>query len=266
MGLMTAFIGRVPLRFTTRHNVNYYSGIKKILLPLDALSLRLSTTVVAISNAVKNFYENSIWYKGVNFQVIYNGIDLDRFFKIKRKERNNASLYFLTVASLTPKKGHLQFLEILKNLKELEYEWHLVGDGPEKPHIEDRARELGLEKNIIFHGVRKDVENFYQEADLFILPSLWEGFGLVLIEAMAAGVPVFASDVDGVKEIVKDGKNGVLFNYLKNDNAERLRAVVDNKGLIKSLSNQGMVESEKFSIEEMKNNYLIVYKINFKNF
>lgn len=264
LGLVTAFLAGVPLRCTTRHSINYFSGIKKLLIPLDVLSLRLSSSVIAISNAVKNFYQRFIWYKGVNFEVIYNGINLERFQNSRREEReNNKPLYFLTIASLTYKKGHVQFLEVLKELRDLDFEWHLIGEGTTRTKIEIKAKELKLENRIVFHGARNDIENFYQKADLFILPSLWEGFGLVLIEAMASGVPVFASAVDGVKEIVDDGRNGVLFDYssLASENAQKLLSIIKNKNFQENLIKTGKKEILKYRDTVMKDKYIFLYKV-----
>ncbi len=262
IGLPTVFFAGVPRRFTTRHNVHYFSGVKRILIPFDTLCLRLSTNVVAISKAVKNFYENSVWYKGLRFEVVHNGIDLERFQNLKREERkNNHPCYFLTIASLTEKKGHIRFLEVLKELKNIDFEWHLVGEGPNRKKIEDKAKEYGLENRVVFHGARRDVENFYQKADLFILPSLWEGLGLVLIEAMAAGVPVFASDVDGVREIVEDGENRVLFRYDKSNQAiiRALCQFIENKDKQKEFLNNSENRILKFSIRQMSKKYTRMY-------
>ena len=86
----------------------------------------------------------------------------------------------------------------------------LVGEGPERPHVEALVKALGLDAHVRFLGERGDLVEILQQSDLFLLPSQTESFGLAALEAMACGVPVVASDVGGVSEVVADGETGFL--------------------------------------------------------
>ncbi|MDQ7781102.1 MAG: glycosyltransferase family 4 protein [Planctomycetota bacterium] len=86
----------------------------------------------------------------------------------------------------------------------------VAGDGPERPRLQELARSLGIEAKTRFLGMRRDLSRVLACLDVFVLPSLYEGFGLVILEAMAAGAPVIATRVGGVPEIVEDGVTGLL--------------------------------------------------------
>jgi glycosyltransferase involved in cell wall biosynthesis len=87
---------------------------------------------------------------------------------------------------------------------------HIHGDGSDRSRIEQAVVHAGLQKSITLHGAVDRPQDALKESGLLVLPSLAEGFGLVLIEAMAAGVPVIATDVGGIRDVVRDGQTGLL--------------------------------------------------------
>lgn len=118
------------------------------------------------------------------------------------------------VAALTPEKGHALLIEAFAKLRRGpgggKFRLLLAGDGRLRPHLEQRAREAGVESAVVFAGFVPDVEAVYAAGDLFVFPSLLEGAGSSLLRAMAFGLPVVALERGGVGEIIQDGKNGVL--------------------------------------------------------
>ena len=117
----------------------------------------------------------------------------------------------ITVANFECFKGHRILLQALKRLSsDLSFECLLVGDGPERPAMEVMAANLGLSNRVRFLGYRDDVPSLLRQCDLFVLPSLWEPFGIAMVEAMVLGVPVVACCAGGVPEIITDGETGVL--------------------------------------------------------
>jgi glycosyltransferase involved in cell wall biosynthesis len=116
------------------------------------------------------------------------------------------------VGRLEEQKGHLYLLEALAQARpELpEATLLLVGDGRLRPDLERRARELGLAEQVRFLGTRRDLPLIYRALDLFVQPSRWEGLPLALLQAMGAGLPVLATRVSGVREVVNEGRNGRL--------------------------------------------------------
>lgn len=256
LGIPLAKAAGIKKIFSTKHNVNYFRGVKKILSPIDALILKQTSTVVTISDAVKKYYLSSGLYKNIDFKTIYNGINLEPYLKIKKTNKMQEPFYFLTVANLIPQKGHLQFLDIISQIDDIDWQWHLVGDGPEKENIMKKINDLGLNEKVILHGKQVNTLTFYQQADLFILPSLWEGFGLVLLEAIASKTPVFAADVDGVNEILKNAKSGQMFSWQD----EEINII---KLLPKAITSEFVFQSKmivnQFSISTMAEEYLNHY-------
>ncbi|PIZ74376.1 hypothetical protein COY07_00765 [Candidatus Peregrinibacteria bacterium CG_4_10_14_0_2_um_filter_43_11] len=144
--------------------------------------------------------------------LVHNGIELNRFLD----KMNGAQLpippgdtVITCIAEMHPRKGHRFLLDAFSELQKTIPDLHLmlVGTGP----LEDELKKkYGDQPNIHFLGWREDVPEILKASDLFVLPSLKEAFGLVVVEAMASGVPVIATRAGGVPELVEDGKSGLL--------------------------------------------------------
>jgi glycosyltransferase involved in cell wall biosynthesis len=117
-----------------------------------------------------------------------------------------------TVGRLAKQKGHIFLLKAFKRVNNNYPETRLliVGEGREKSNLERHAHALGISKKVIFAGVRRDLERIYPIIDIFVIPSLWEPFGNVALEAAASGKPVVATMVGGLPESVLDGETGIL--------------------------------------------------------
>jgi teichuronic acid biosynthesis glycosyltransferase TuaC len=147
--------------------------------------------------------------------VLRNGVDLDLFRPMPQKaarERLGLADYplMLSVGNLVPEKGHAVAIEALAELPEMRLA--IVGDGPDRPALESRAEQLGVSDRLSILPVRPQAELkwLYSAADVLVLPSIREGWPNVLLEAMACGTPVVASDVGGVPEIVTDAAAGAI--------------------------------------------------------
>lgn len=175
--------------------------------------------VIAISEAIAGVLRDA----GVNsrrIRVIYLGIDGERFAHAgsRRPALRDAwgvgpdDLVVITAAVLVPRKGHAVLLDALARLRAdgVALHWVICGDGPSRADIESRVSERGLRKHVTFTGFSSAVETLLPGADVFVLPSLHEGLGIAAMEAMAAELPVIASRVGGLPEIVVDGETGLL--------------------------------------------------------
>jgi glycosyltransferase involved in cell wall biosynthesis len=144
------------------------------------------------------------WEKDPRYRVLYCGIDVQSFINLPRPEvvrrllgiPENASVVG-HVGRFAPMKNHAFLLEIAAQaLAQRADIWVLlVGDGPLRSEMEQRARDLGIAQRVVFTGVREAAPSLMAAMDVFLFPSLWEGLGIVLVEAQAAGVPCVVSDV-----------------------------------------------------------------------
>jgi L-malate glycosyltransferase len=148
-----------------------------------------------------------------NVQVVWNGVDTAVFKP--RSENYPRNGYILTVGRLGPGKGLEDLVDAISLVSILQKETRLiiVGDGPLLVSLEHRVKALGLQDQVHFEGHISDratLIGYYQQAALFVLPSHHEGMPTVVLEAMACGCPILATNVGGVPNVIKDGVNGVL--------------------------------------------------------
>lgn len=141
------------------------------------------------------------------FQIVGNVVDSTLFYPAPGRTPNDP-LRIVSVGSLVPIKGIPDLLHALRRLQETPLRWRLdvIGDGPQRAAYTALAAELGLASQVTFHGTRPKaaVADALRQADLFVLASQWENMPCVLLEAMACGVPIVASAVGGIPEIVDD--------------------------------------------------------------
>jgi glycosyltransferase involved in cell wall biosynthesis len=200
----------------TRHGI---SRVNKGLIGRNMtrfISRVLTDKMIAISRAVKiNLIETGV--PAHMIQIIYNGIDLSKFESanpILRVQFNiPQSIPVLgMVARLVPEKGCDVALKAMQAvLKEIpEALMVIIGDGPLKQHLEDLCSELNIQDSVVFLGYQEHVENLVADFDVFLMPSITEGLGLALLEAMSLSKPVIASETGGIPEVVKNGISGIL--------------------------------------------------------
>ncbi len=140
------------------------------------------------------------------FQIVPNVVDMTLFHPAPRS--NVLTRRLLTVALLDPShnKGIPVLLQALAQLHRSDWQLDIIGDGPARAGYEQLVKDLNLADKIVFHGIKPkaQVAEFMQQADLFVLPSLWENLPCVLIEAMASGLPIVSTLTGGIPEIVDD--------------------------------------------------------------
>jgi colanic acid/amylovoran biosynthesis glycosyltransferase len=172
------------------------------------------------------------------------GVDTERFRPPARERDGRARILY--VGRLVHEKGVGVLLEALAGL---DAELVLVGDGPRRAELEQRARSLGVHDRVRFAGAvgQDEIRAYYEDADLFCLPSFAEGLPVVLMEAMASGLPVVTTSIAGVPELVEDGVSGLLVRPARPDALrEALARVVDDPALRRSFGEAGRraVEAE----------------------
>ena len=238
----------------TVHGWSFTPGVKGIkryfYLSLEKLMGRFTDHIITVS---KFDYELGEKYKIVKphkMRVIYNGSpDL----KAESKEKKAKPLSILMTARFSYQKDHTTLFKALKLLKEEELHVDLVGGGELYDMYKSLAKEMNIEHMITFHGETNQIPKFLNAADIFVLTSRFEGLPLSICEAMSVGLPILASDVGGVSEMVTDGHNGFLLP-VENHRllAKKLKTLIENPSLVKALgSNSRKTFLDKFSIQQM---------------
>lgn len=169
------------------------------------------TRVAAVSQSIHPFIIRDRGQDPQRISTIYYGVDLDKYHPLAPDEKS-AAVVFGTVARLVYQKGHTHLLEAIPGVlaRHPGTRWRFVGDGELRTELEAQAQRLGIAQAVEFCGRRDDVQQQLGSFDVFVLPSLWEGFPNVVLEAMAAGKPVIATAVEGTIELVVDNETGVL--------------------------------------------------------
>ena len=205
-GLPGAALARVPVRIGSRRELNPDKSGGQIRL--QRLAYRCATKVVANSPAARGVLEAEGVAPG-SIAVIPNGIDGAAFAAAPPRAEIRT---VITVANLRAEKGHDTLLEAAAQLAAVHprLRFQFVGAGPRRADLEALAAARGLSSRVEFLGHRDDVPELLSAADLYVLPSRSEAFPNGAIEAMAAGLPVVASAVGGLKDLIEDGRTGVL--------------------------------------------------------
>ena len=184
---------------------------------IDRAVLRYADRVVAVSHAMKTLLIKH-GLPAEKIQVIYNGIDkggaafLESSDTIRQRHGLSPKQKIVgVIGRLNPEKGQMVFLKAMEQtaLKCPEARALLLGDGQERALLERYCHEHGLGDRVIFTGYRENIADYYQLFDLLVLPSLSEGLPNVALEAMSFGIPVLATAVGGVPEVIQNG-NGIL--------------------------------------------------------
>jgi glycosyltransferase involved in cell wall biosynthesis len=203
LGYWAGRLARTPAVVSTKHNVRYYERQERWLRPAARWVERRMDAIVAVSSAVGEEYRHArhLW-------VIHNGVDCKKFSPLPLPSHGPV----VCVANFTMQKGHRILLEAVARLVPefpgLQVE--LAGSGLMREDLQARAGRLGLANRVAFLHTVQDVRSVLARASMFVLPALWEGLGLAVLEAMAMGRPVIVTDVDGLREIVTHERDGLV--------------------------------------------------------
>jgi glycosyltransferase involved in cell wall biosynthesis len=220
IGRLAAHLAGTPIRIATDHSVRY-RAMSRFDVALDRLLSRATTQRVAVSEAVARATCQRLRIERERVTVIPNSVPSKTFGTMSEVERHSkrrelgiqhTDLVIATVGRLDPEKNHDLLLVAMRRLIEEcpDVRLLLVGYGPLGPRLQAQARSLGIGSFVHLLGFRKDVEDILGAADIFVLPSEWEGLPLALLEAGAKGLPAVASNTGGVPEIIKNGETGFL--------------------------------------------------------
>ena len=245
----------------TVHNVAQEEAEGTLQKITNKIYFRLGWSVpVALSPEVQSTIVSFYGMQEEKVPMIFNGVDLSRCIPKTDYELSEPA-QLLHIGRFNYQKNHRGLLEafglILKKYPNCCL--NLVGDGELRQEIEAYAEELGILEKIIFHGSQSDVHPYLHDADIFLLPSQFEGMPMTIIEAMGTGLPVVASAVDGVPDMLRSGESGILVSREPEAVADAVLQLLQQKDLRKTLGEQAREDSKQFSAESMAEAYCSIY-------
>ncbi len=276
IGRLAAKLAGAPIIVHTPHGhvfFGYFGPFKtKLFIIFEKLASRITDKIVALTNREK---KDHILFKIAEedkFSVIYSGIELNILKESSSEEKQNLkkelgipenSLIVGTAGRLVPVKGPEFLVKASKYIisKYPDTYFMFTGDGPLEQDLKRKALEMGISDNIIFLGWRDDLVKIISIYDIFVLPSLNEGMGRVLVEAMALGKSIVASNVGGIPDLVIHGKNGFLVPP-KNPKelAKYIQVLLEDKDKREKMGLAGKEMAYNFTSERMVEKIANLYK------
>ena len=241
----------------------YYRWIYAALNPIIRGIWRNAGAVVACSDGLRDLATQTA--PELPFEVIPDGLDLKRFSPVSRRA-NQSRVRILTIGRLIPRKGFQFLIKALPQVIEqaqVDFEIEIVGDGPHRDALVALAKGLKVDRKIRFPGSvsYSELPQKYREADVFVLCSLAEGMPLVVLEAMGTGLPIVASRVQGIEDLVRDGVNGALFPPEDVNGLARSLAEFINDGEERIRMGKSSIDLvQKYDWKNIANAYLAIYE------
>lgn len=256
--------------FYTAHGFHFYKGaplLNWILYYPAERCLAGATDVLITIN--REDYGRAAGFRAGKVEYIPGvGVDLGRYLPVSSEDRQREreklgigkeEILLLSAGELNRNKNHRVALEAVGKLNCERIRYMVCGQGPLEESLKKRARELGIERQVIFPGFRKDLPALLGAADIFVFPSFREGLSLSLMEAMAAGLPVVCSGVRGNVELIENGKGGFLVRPDdENGFAEKIGILLECG---KKREEMGMANREKvreYSVENVLRRYAAI--------
>jgi glycosyltransferase involved in cell wall biosynthesis len=262
LGRLTAWIAGVPIRIYTVHGWAFlahrgvasaaYRWVERALRPLNTVTVCVSENERQAGLAARACDDSTT-------VVIRNGVDPRR---VDVREREGDRPRVVMVGRLQAPKDPITLVRALAMVRDTDYEAFLVGDGPDRPVVEEEIRRLAIEPSVRVLGERSDVRELLATADVFALSTHSEGLPLSILEAMAAGLPVVASNVGGVPELVVQGETGML---VPPDDpaalAETIERLLTDQPLARRLGDAARVRvAEHFDLAAVQDAHLALYR------
>lgn len=224
------------------------------------LFVKGSVFPVAISEAIQDTTAQYYRLDKQNIPVVPNGVDLSRCIP-KENYTADSAIKLLHIGRFHEAKNHnaiIQAMVILKN-RGISVTLDCYGDGELLEEIKNSVARLDLQNTVRLRGVSADVFPILHDADIFLLPSVWEGIPMTIIEAMGTGLPIIASHVGGIPDMIENNVSGLLIAPEAQALADAVEALSKDAALRARLGNGALQAVHRFSAEEMAEGYLSLY-------
>lgn len=235
-----------------------YTWLYPLLRPIIRLVWRSAAAVIPNSVGLEVLAKESA--PNQSFTIIENGVDVRRFVSDQSKRPKNEFIITPGASRVTERKGLSYLIEAIGMLAPKYSEIHLkiMGDGSARPALEAMVKEKKLEDKVTFLGriPREETAPYYQEASLFVLPSLNEGMSNAMLEALASGLPIIATPTGGTAELVQEGVNGMVVPERSAEAlAKAIEVFLQNDELVTSYGNESRKRAEAQSWQQTANDF-----------
>lgn len=251
-----------PIVFT-EHSAFNRRAVNPILRHTENFIYSRFSKAFAITPEVKNFLLNNLNVDEDKIKTIINGIDLDKIALANPLARSNIGLtgtdiIILMAARFSKEKDYQTLIKALVHLPS-QFKLIMCGDGEEKNDCQELVKSLGLNNRAFFLGNRPDIYSVMECSDINVLSSHYEGFGLSIVEAMAAKKPVIASNVEGMNKVVEGA--GLLFEVGDDKQlAEYILKLGTDETYYEAISQKCYQRAQNYSLDVMVDNYITEYK------
>lgn len=246
----------------TVHNVADKEAEGRLQKWINGLYFKLGWSVpVALSPQVKDTVVDFYGLPEKKVPVIYNGVDLSRCIP-RERYAISGGVNLVHIGRFNAQKNHRRVLEAFSLFRSHcpESRLQLLGDGELMPQTRELAKELGLEESVRFLGSQSNVYPYLREADIFLLPSDYEGMPMTVIEAMGTGLPIVATKVGGVPDMITHGESGLLTGLSAREVCDACVKLAKDETLRKKLGTRAKEESLRFSADHMARCYAQAYR------
>jgi glycosyltransferase involved in cell wall biosynthesis len=247
-----------PVIFT-EHNTSNRRREKVVFKPIDAAVYHKFEKIYCISDATRASLIGAYPNLSSKTEIIKNGATLRFESALSRVPTHEVRI--LSVGRLKKQKNYPAALKAISMLRPASVTYTVLGEGGEREDLEAVVQSLGLSGTVAFEGHKSDITPYLEAADIFLIPSLWEGFGLAAVEGMNAGLPVVASDVAGLREVVgTDGTCALLVPPTEpRAIAEALGALIGDAHKRRTMGEAAFIRSKLFDRQKMTEEYIVVY-------
>lgn len=266
VGRIAGAIKNIPAVFTA-HGWAFTSGVspaKRIIYAaIEHIMLGITKRVICVSEFDRKLAKRWFLHNYNRVITVHNGI-ADKKFSNSTVREYSLPLKLVSVARFSHQKNNMELIRAVEQINKLysgSLQLNMVGDGPLLSEAQTYVESYKLEDDVHFLGSRTDVDDILNQNDIFCLISNYEGLPISIIEAMRAEMPIIASDVGGVNELVQDGVNGLLIprgNIF--ELVDKLKYILEHKDLIKSMGEASRkIYEEEYTADKMNQKIFSVY-------